>query len=90
MRGRVMALYMTVVQGGTPVGAPIVGWVGQTLGARSTLWLGGGLTIVGAVLAIALLARLQGGVASVLTPLGAPGNLFPRVWDDQTVARARK
>ena len=90
MRGRVMALYMTVVQGGTPIGAPIIGWIGQTFGARWTLWLGGGMTIVGAVLAVVLLGRLTGGLASVLTPFRAPGNLFPRVWDDQTVARARR
>src|SRR6476469_7747173 len=30
MRGRVMALYMMIFQGGTPLGAPIVGWVGAT------------------------------------------------------------
>jgi MFS family permease len=90
MRGRVMALYMTVVQGGTPIGAPIIGWIGETFGARWTLWLGGGLTLVGAVLAVALFARLRGGLSSVLTPYGAPGNLFPRVWDDQAVARARR
>lgn len=90
MRGRVMALYMTVVQGGTPLGAPVIGWVGEALGARWTLWLGGGLTIIGAVLAVALLARLRGGLASVLTPFGAAGNLIPRVWDDQAVARARR
>jgi MFS family permease len=90
MRGRVMALYMTVVQGGTPLGAPVIGWIGEELGARWTLWLGGGLTMLGAVLAILLYSRLQGGLASVLTPYGAPGNLFPRVWDDRTVARARR
>jgi MFS family permease len=59
MRGRVMALYMTVVQGGTPIGAPIIGWIGQAYGARWTLWLGGGLTMLGAILAIALYGRLQ-------------------------------
>ena len=41
MRGRVMALYMMVFMGGTPVGAPIIGWVGETFGPRWTL-LGGG------------------------------------------------
>jgi MFS family permease len=90
MRGRVMALYMTVVQGGTPIGAPIIGWIGEQFGARWSLWLGGGMTALGAVLAIALFARLNGGLASVLTPSGAPGNLIPRVWDDRTVARARR
>lgn len=90
MRGRVLALYMTVVQGGTPVGAPIIGWVGQAFGARWTLWLGGGLTVLGAVLAVMMFSRFTGGLANVLTPYRAPGNLFPRVWDDQTVARARR
>jgi MFS family permease len=57
LRGRVMALYMTIVMGGTPVGSPIIGWVGQQFGARWTLLLGGLLTIVGVVLAVALFAR---------------------------------
>lgn len=90
MRGRAMALYMTVVQGGTPIGAPLIGWVGQQLGARWTLWLGGALVLVGVGLAVALLARLRGGLASVLTPLNPAGSLGDRVWDNQAVARARK
>jgi len=90
MRGRVMALYMTVVQGGTPIGSPVIGWVGQHLGARWALWSGGALTIVGVMLAILLLTRLSQQHRSVLTPSTAPGSLFPRVWDNQAVARARK
>ena len=31
LRGRVMALYMTVVMGGTPLGAPVIGWIGEQL-----------------------------------------------------------
>jgi MFS family permease len=57
LRGRVMALYMTIVMGGTPIGSPIIGWVGQTLGARWTLLVGGLLTIAGAGLAAALFGR---------------------------------
>jgi MFS family permease len=56
-RGRVMALYMTVVMGGTPLGSPVIGWVGETFGARWTLILGGVLVIVGAGLASSLLLR---------------------------------
>ncbi|UFS60081.1 MFS transporter [Subtercola endophyticus] len=33
-RGRVMALYMAIFMGGTPIGAPIVGWVADSLGPR--------------------------------------------------------
>jgi MFS family permease len=57
LRGRVMALYMTIVMGGTPIGSPIIGWVGEHFGARWTLLGGGLLTIVGVVLAVALFAR---------------------------------
>ncbi len=37
VRGRVMALYMAVFLGGTPVGAPVIGWIGEVLGARWTI-----------------------------------------------------
>lgn len=40
-RGRVMALYMAIFMGGTPLGAPVVGWVGDVLGPRWTLLVGG-------------------------------------------------
>jgi MFS family permease len=60
MRGRVMALYMMIFMGGTPFGAPIIGWIGETFGARWTL-IGGGLgTVLGTLLAAALFSRSQG------------------------------
>jgi len=37
MRGRVMALYMAIFAGGTPLGAPIVGWVANIAGPRWAL-----------------------------------------------------
>lgn len=40
MRGRVMALYMAIFFGGTPIGAPVIGWVGDVLGARWTIGIG--------------------------------------------------
>jgi MFS family permease len=60
MRGRVMALYMMLVMGGTPVGAPIVGWVGATLGARWTLIGGGLMSVFGILLAVVLFHGLRG------------------------------
>jgi MFS family permease len=89
IRGRVMAFYFTIVMGGTPLGAPVIGWVGQHLGARWTLVVGGVLTIAGVALALSVYARLRGGVAAVLTEVGAPSSLVSRVWDNQAVARAR-
>ncbi|MCW2787401.1 MAG: transporter, partial [Marmoricola sp.] len=62
MRGRVMALYMMLVMGGTPIGAPIVGWVGATFGARWTLIGGGAMSVAGILLALLLF----GGPASPL------------------------
>jgi MFS family permease len=64
MRGRVMALYMMVFMGGTPLGAPIVGWVGQTFGARWTLVGGGAVTILGTALAVLVFSRVQGLIGS--------------------------
>jgi MFS family permease len=52
LRGRVMALYMTVVMGGTPLGSPVIGWIGEHFGARWTLILGGVLVLVGVGLAL--------------------------------------
>jgi MFS family permease len=34
MRGRVMALYLAIFVGGTPIGAPLAGWVVNALGPR--------------------------------------------------------
>ncbi|WP_367280128.1 MFS transporter [Nocardioides sp.] len=86
MRGRVMALYMMIFIGGTPLGAPFIGWVGETYGARWTLLVGGAATVLGTLLCAALFL----GPRRVLTALQVPGSLIPRVWDDQAVARARK
>jgi MFS family permease len=60
MRGRVMSLYMMIFLGGTPLGAPIIGWVGETFGARWTLFGGGAMTIAGAVLAVVIFSRANG------------------------------
>ncbi len=46
MRGRVVALWSVCVSGSTPIGAPIVGWIGQHFGARWSLVAGGVPTLV--------------------------------------------
>lgn len=40
LRGRVLALYMAILMGGTPIGAPIVGWVADQFGPRAAIGLG--------------------------------------------------
>lgn len=60
MRGRVMALYMVVFLGGTPLGAPLVGWIGEVWGARATLFVGAAATGLVAILAgMVLLVRAE-------------------------------
>jgi len=66
LRGRVMALYMTIVMGGTPIGSPLIGAIGQHLGARWTLAAGGLLTLLGVALAVAVFARMSGGWGPLL------------------------
>jgi MFS family permease len=46
LRGRVMALYMAVIMGSTPVGAPIAGWVATTFGPRAAIQLGSAAGLV--------------------------------------------
>lgn len=57
MRGRVMALYVLVFLGSTPIGGPFVGWVAETWGPRAAVALGGVACLVGAVLASVMLLR---------------------------------
>ncbi len=59
VRGRVMALYMAIFMGGTPVGAPTLGWVAEQYGARWTLVGGGLLTILGVIGSAIVLGRSQ-------------------------------
>ena len=59
LRGRVMALYAMVLMGGTPVGAPLIGWVGEAFGPRWTLIGGGILTMLGVLVAVAVISRRE-------------------------------
>ena len=63
-----MALYMMIFMGGTPVGAPIIGWIGEAYGARWTLLVGGLLTIAGVALSAGLYAPGQGRPVAQLRP----------------------
>jgi MFS family permease len=60
MRGRVMGLYMLVFLGGTPLGAPLAGWLAAAYGARASMVVGGVISAVAAVAVGALLARRSG------------------------------
>lgn len=49
MRGRVMALYMMVFMGATPIGSPIVGWIAEAFGPRWSIGIGSITAILVAV-----------------------------------------
>ena len=65
MRGRVMALYMAIFMGGTPIGAPLLGWIAEHFGARWTLIGGGALLTVVGTLVVGGPAGAPSGVAVV-------------------------
>ncbi len=56
MRGRVMALYTVVFLGSTPIGGPIFGWIGQHLGPRAGLVLGGAVAAITGLVALAAIS----------------------------------
>ncbi|MEU6197890.1 MFS transporter [Streptomyces sp. NPDC047061] len=58
MRGRVMALYMMVFMGGSPIGAPIAGWITDAYGVRAGLAVGGAIAAAAAVVIGLVLARV--------------------------------
>jgi MFS family permease len=78
MRGRVLALYVMVFMGGTPVGAPLLGLVAEHAGARWTLVGGGALTVLGTLASVALTAR---GRESPVPWRGPAHTLGPAVTD---------
>ncbi|MCW2541031.1 MAG: transporter [Frankiales bacterium] len=49
MRGRVMGLYLICFLGGTPLGAPIVGWLASVVGPRWGMLGGGVISLVSAL-----------------------------------------
>jgi len=56
-RGRVLALYLAVLQGGTAVGAPLMGWIGSEFGARWSVAAGGAVVLVTALFAVIVVSR---------------------------------
>jgi MFS family permease len=66
MRGRVMAIYLAIAMGTTPLGAPIVGWVADVAGARWALVVGAAAGLGAALLGV-LARRAMGSDARVRT-----------------------
>jgi MFS family permease len=64
-RGRVMALYVLVFLGSTPLGALIIGWCAERYGPRSGIWIGGLVSVLATLVMAALQLRKVGGKVSV-------------------------
>lgn len=59
MRGRVLAILLAVIMGGTPLGAPLVGWVANTFGPRWAVAVGAVAGLVAAVVCARYLSRYR-------------------------------
>jgi MFS family permease len=60
MRGRVMAIYMGIVNGSTIFGAPFVGWVANHYGARWSLMVGAAAGLLAAIVGVRYLLEHRG------------------------------
>jgi MFS family permease len=59
LRGRVMSIYTLAFLGGTPLIAPILGWVAEQFGGSSPLLFGGIISVASAIVLGAWLARVS-------------------------------
>lgn len=57
MRGRVLAISIAIAVGGTPIGAPLVGWVADTFGPRWAIGVGAAAGLAAALIGIQHLAK---------------------------------
>lgn len=59
MRGRVVAILLAIALGGTPLGAPVVGWVADTFGPRWSLGIGAAAGFAAALVGLRYLMKHQ-------------------------------
>jgi MFS family permease len=50
IRGRVMGIYLTVFLGGTPIVSPLIGWMTQEIGTRTTITICGAISFSAALI----------------------------------------
>jgi MFS family permease len=59
MRGRVMSLWTIALLGSTPIGAPIMGWIGEHAGPRWGLAIGGIAAITAAAIGAMMMVKVS-------------------------------
>ena len=77
MRGRVMALWAVAFLGSTPIGGPIIGWIGEHVGPRFALGLGGVAALLSGIIAYRRLAAVdaEGRAGPPTTIVTQPGGI---------------
>lgn len=83
MRGRVMALWGVAFLGSTPIGGPIIGWIGEHVGPRWAMSVGGVAALASGLFAYRTLERVH---LNVREPAPAPSSAATVVPADGRVA----
>jgi MFS family permease len=60
LRGRVMGIYLLIFMGGTPLGAPLIGWLAEDIGIRMAVFLCGVVVFLASAVLFAILRRAPG------------------------------
>jgi len=91
MRGRVMSLWSVAFLGSTPVGGPIIGWIGEHLGPRYGLALGAIAALLAGALAYRSLGRVTRAAAAQasMTPSESATGAWPSADELDAEAGAR-
>lgn len=71
MRGRVLSLWSMAFMGTVPIGGPLIGWIGDHVGGRWGLYVGGAGPLAAALWAWPRLARLPNGL-DAMSPAEPP------------------
>ena len=79
MRGRVMAIRLGIALGGTPIGAPIVGWVADHFGPRWSIGVAAASGLIATAIGVRYLiasGRAQPDIAGHATEISASGEVI--------------
>lgn len=60
LRGRVIGIYLLITVGGTPIGAPLIGWLAENIGIRMSLFLCGVVVLLATTILLAVLIKKPG------------------------------
>ena len=55
-----MGIYLLITVGGTPIGAPLIGWLAENIGIRMAMFLCGVVVLLASAIILAALIRNPG------------------------------